>query len=436
MKKGLCCTLALMGMSLSSSGWAAGAFDPDGDFMFGDWGGARTDLADQGVNFRFEYISEMAYSVDGGFRDKHTGRYADQWTAGANFDLDRLFGVPNARFQLTLTDRNGESLTNDVINNPNSVGGSSSQEVYGRGSVTRITQLWYGQSYMDDTFEIKAGRVPVGDDFAVIDSNFQNLYLGSGEPGNQNGGIWYNWPISQWALVGKWNITSDQYAQIGFFNLNESNLDRDHGLDLKHSGTSGTLIPVEYGFEPEHGFNDLPGHYRLGYYYSSADADDYSSRDKNSDAEKGHRYGLYYVIDQQVTSHDNDRDRGLGVFSMGTWNDGDTATFDRYLSAGVTYTGPFDGREQDEVGLGLAYAHVNDDYNDWSRSGNASLVGGSSSLNYVPHQGEEYNAEVYYSLQTTNWLAFRPNLQFVRHPGADSDVDNAWIAGLSVLATF
>ncbi len=64
------------------------------------------------------------------------------------------------------------------------------------------------------------------------------------------------------------------------------------------------------------------------------------------------------------------------------------------------------------------------------------MLGGSSATGYVPRQGEEYNAELYYSLQATPWLGFRPNLQYVRHPGSANDVDSAWVAGLSVLATF
>lgn len=48
----------------------------------------------------------------------------------------------------------------------------------------------------------------------------------------------------------------------------------------------------------------------------------------------------------------------------------------------------------------------------------------------------EYNAELNYGLHVTDWLTVRPNLQFVRHPGGVKAVDNAWVAGLKVQATF
>ncbi|MFP3498361.1 carbohydrate porin, partial [Pseudomonas sp. SIMBA_059] len=36
----------------------------------------------------------------------------------------------------------------------------------------------------------------------------------------------------------------------------------------------------------------------------------------------------------------------------------------------------------------------------------------------------------------TDWLTVRPNLQFVRHPGGVREVDDAWVGGVKVQATF
>ena len=58
-------------------------------FLLGDWGGLRTRLHERGVDFQLNYFSEPAYNVSGG--DKRLLRYADQFTADASFDLDRLF---------------------------------------------------------------------------------------------------------------------------------------------------------------------------------------------------------------------------------------------------------------------------------------------------------------------------------------------------------
>jgi len=67
------------------------------------WNGARTNLVNQGIDFQFKYTNEIAYNATGGIRSEAT--YADQYTAGVTLDLDRPFGVHDAQFQATVTER-------------------------------------------------------------------------------------------------------------------------------------------------------------------------------------------------------------------------------------------------------------------------------------------------------------------------------------------
>ncbi|GHB21565.1 carbohydrate porin [Salinicola rhizosphaerae] len=407
---------------------AYSAFAPDSPYMFGDWGGNRTALEDAGVSFDFDYVGEMGSILDGGYRDSHVTKYSDQFAVGANFDLERLLSIPDAEFQITVTNRNGHSV-NDRLSDPNAtVGGSSVQEVQGRGPVTRLTQFWYRQRFFDDALVVKLGRIPFGDDFATIDSNFQNLAFGGAQPGNWGNNI-YNWPIAQWAAVVRANMTPQWYAQIGAFNLNDSNLDNDNGFDLRTSGTQGTLFPVELGYTPT--LNGMAGAYKLGFYTQNVENRAYGEGPDTRTSDTN--TGLYYVVRQQVTTRGGSADRGLTLFSMGDTNNGDTAGIDRYLSIGATYQGPFDARPQDDAGIGLAYLHVNDDVNDSVDYANATPAG---SLSPLPRQGHEYDAEVYYSVNLTNYLTLRPNLQYVVNPSAVDSVDNAWVLGTTVKASF
>lgn len=407
---------------------AYSAFAADSPHLFGDWGGQRTALEAAGVSFDFDYVGEAATILDGGYRDSHVTKYADQFALGANLDLERLLGIPDAEFQVTLTDRNGHSV-NDRLSDPGAtVGGSSVQEVQGRGPVTRLTQFWYRQRFFDDALSIKLGRIPFGDDFATIDSHFQNLAFGGAQPGNWGNDI-YNWPISQWAAVVRANLAADWYLQAGVFNLNDSNLDNDHGLDLHHSGTQGTMYPIELGYTPTIG--GMAGTYKLGFY--THDVDNRAYGDGPATRTSDTNTGLYYVIQQRVTTHGGDAKRGLTLFSMGNTNHGDTAGIDRYVSIGATYQGPFNARPQDDAGIGLAYLHVNDDVNDYIDYYNATPAG---SLTPLPRQGHEYDAELYYSVNLTPYLTLRPNLQYVANPSAVDSVDNAWVLGTTVQVSF
>ena len=69
-------------------------------------------------------------------------RYTQQVDFGAGFDLNRLVGIHNATIQLTLTDRDGRSLTADAIGNQFAV-----QELYGAGQNFRLAELNYSRSY-------------------------------------------------------------------------------------------------------------------------------------------------------------------------------------------------------------------------------------------------------------------------------------------------
>src|ERR1700722_14799210 len=91
---------AALGM-LWCVGSRAGAPQPFSDDLTLDWDGFRTALRDKGLDFRVGYVSETATNVRGG--DRELWRYADQWTFATTLDLQTLFGVKHAQFQITIT---------------------------------------------------------------------------------------------------------------------------------------------------------------------------------------------------------------------------------------------------------------------------------------------------------------------------------------------
>jgi len=81
----------LLGASLLSVAASAQAYDlQTSPYLFGDWGGLRTRLAERGVTLNLGYTGEAAHNFSGG-QDKLT-RYTDQWVFGATMDLDKLLG--------------------------------------------------------------------------------------------------------------------------------------------------------------------------------------------------------------------------------------------------------------------------------------------------------------------------------------------------------
>ena len=437
-----CQLSAAAALVLSANAMAADAFSADSKWMTGDWGGERTKLIEQGIDIKADYVGEMGYNAHGGYNDDKTGRYSDQFGLGVALDLQKLWGWDNTQAKIQLTNRNGQNISNDRIGDPRASTLSSSQEVYGRGHMVRLTQFWIQHQMFDNKLDVKLGYFGEGEDFNTFPCDFQNLSFCGSQVGNYVN-TWYNWPVAQAAIRVKYNITPELYAQIGAYNQNPSQLEHGNGFKLSGSGTKGTVIPVELVWSPK--VNNLPGEYRVGFYKSAADAPDVREDVNGNDAvlsgadfrTRSSKKGYWFVAQQQLTTHNGDASRGLNIAANATFHDKETNLVDNYQSLMLVYKGPFDARPKDDVGIGVARLHVNDDVKKNSQLLNAANgVSDYDNPLYTPIRETEYNVELNYGFHVTNWLTVRPNLQYVVQPGGVDKVDNALVAGLKIQSTF
>lgn len=438
----ICQLSAAAALVLSANAMAADAFSADSKWMTGDWGGERTKLIEQGIDIKADYVGEMGYNAHGGYNDDKTGRYSDQFGLGVALDLQKLWGWDNTQAKIQLTNRNGQNISNDRIGDPRAGTLSSSQEVYGRGHMVRLTQFWIQHQMFDNKLDVKLGYFGEGEDFNTFPCDFQNLSFCGSQVGNYVN-TWYNWPVAQAAIRVKYNITPELYAQIGAYNQNPSQLEHGNGFKLSGSGTKGTVIPVELVWSPK--VNNLPGEYRVGFYKSAADAPDVREDVNGNDAvlsgadfrTRSSKKGYWFVAQQQLTTHNGDASRGLNIAANATFHDKETNLVDNYQSLMLVYKGPFDARPKDDVGIGVARLHVNNDVKKNSELLNdARGVSDYDNPLYTPIRETEYNVELNYGFHVTNWLTVRPNLQYVVQPGGVDKVDNALVAGLKIQSTF
>ena len=438
----ICQLSAAAALVLSANAMAADAFSADSKWMTGDWGGERTKLIEQGIDIKADYVGEMGYNAHGGYNDDKTGRYSDQFGLGVALDLQKLWGWDNTQAKIQLTNRNGQNISNDRIGDPRAGTLSSSQEVYGRGHMVRLTQFWIQHQMFDNKLDVKLGYFGEGEDFNTFPCDFQNLSFCGSQVGNYVK-TWYNWPVAQAAIRVKYNITPELYAQIGAYNQNPSQLEHGNGFKLSGSGTKGTVIPVELVWSPK--VNNLPGEYRVGFYKSAADAPDVREDVNGNDAvlsgadfrTRSSKKGYWFVAQQQLTTHNGDASRGLNIAANATFHDKETNLVDNYQSLMLVYKGPFDARPKDDVGIGVARLHVNNDVKKNSELLNdARGVSDYDNPLYTPIRETEYNVELNYGFHVTNWLTVRPNLQYVVQPGGVDKVDNALVAGLKIQSTF
>jgi porin len=403
-------------------------------YLLGDWGGQRKVLADQGVVFTFGYVSEIAHNTSGG--TERLTRYTDQWAFGVALDLEKRWGWRGGLFQFTMTDRNGRNLGADANIGNNML----IQEVYGRGQTWHLTQLWLNQKLLEDRLELKLGRMTVGEDFASFSCDFQNLSFCGAQPGNLVGDYWVNWPTSQWAARIKYHTSNNTYLQLGAYQVNpkyvEDSYARHNGWKPNNpSGTTGALIPLEAGWQPA--WRGLPGSYKLGAWYNTSDSEDlYLDVNRNprgvtglAPLQRSGRFGGYFGLQQQVTGSAGGR--GATVFLNFTQADRNTARLDRQLALGVQYLGPFEGRPLDSAGLAVGATHDNGRFADFARQNNLR-----SGQDTSAGSGYELVGELYYAWNPVPSVSLRPNLQYIRHPGATSRNSNAFVIGLKSIIAF
>jgi porin len=397
--------------------------------MIGELGGLRTSLRDDGIDLTASYGSETAANVSGG--ERHRVRETGQFTFGATLDAEKLLGIKGGTFQATVTYRRGKDL--------GAAAGlgvlQQVQEVYGRGQTWRLTQFWYQQTFADGHADVKLGRLTQGEDFAAFSCDFMNLSFCGAPPGNLAGDYWYNWPVSQWGVRGR--IKNDRwYAMAGAYEVNPRNLNNKFILGFFH-GAKGVLVPAEVGFTPRVGAARLPGSYKIGGWYNSANADDlYLDVNRQplavtglSPLSRDGRYGFYAQFQQQLTGTAEDGPKGaqtthgLVAFLNITQTDRLTTATDSQIAAGLSFTGPLHARPKDDIGLAAARTNVN---------GRATRDLPAS----AERPDAEYAAELYYSLHATDWLVLRPNVQYIVDPGGYDEARDVVVLGLKGAVTF
>ena len=427
-------TLLAIGIAVIPCLAQADEQSPFSDNLTGDWGGLRTQAHDAGIDFTFAYVSETATNAQGG--EKQGTRYTDQWTMGTTLDLQKLLDLDHAQFQLTITDRNGRNLSTDVgLDSLQQV-----QEVFGRGQTWRITQFWYDQSYFNDLLDWKIGRLTEGEDFAAFSCSFMNLTFCGAPPGNIVGSYWYNWPVSQWATRVKANFPDFGYAQVGVFQVNPTYLTPAGSFNLGNPpGTTGALIPVEIAWLPTFGGSEqLNGSYKIGAWYNTSATNDAVLNTQGQilaiaggePLQRNGAYGWYLNLEQKLMNvSPTDLNRGVTAFLNMTFADHRTATQDSQIALGVFYTGPFDIRPTDQIGLAFGRTHVNNRVTESEEIQNAMALGP------VAVQHSEYAAELYYSLHAAGGFYLQPNLQYVYQPGGISQTPDI-ILGLKIAVDF
>lgn len=384
----------------TQGGWLAG------DYLTGDWGGKRTELADKGYTF-FAYLNGIvAGNVSGGI-DSGTALATDLY-AGMTIDLQKAMGWTGWTFSLSGIDRAGSSIDDNV------------------GSIYSVMQLVGGQTYFlynvslektwdDGKYALKFGRITATDDFAG--SPFYGYYLNNSIDGQIRAvlfdGVMTSYPFAVWGARFQYTHNDSFRAKLGIYQLTQNMWDPDyHGTDFAIRSSDGVSVmgQLEWTWKTRTG----PGHFNLG-----MNAVSYPMPDFNSNSTTNPFFRYYAQADQQVTAATEGSDRGLYLFGTLAYTDQQQPALVPFqASLGAQYVGPFASRGTDRLIFGTTYGQLGDDY----AAQQQALGKGDPDYEWIFELG--------YRLQLTKFAYIQPDIQYVVQPGGTGDIPDATVLGM------
>jgi porin len=402
-------------------------------YLFGDWLGSRSALADEGIRPTALFITDPFGNVTGGRRRGFT-EY-DLLALDLLFDTEKLFDLPGGEFHIGFANNSGTSLSQKYVGNNFPV-----QLADVADANPRLTYLSYTQSLFDDRLSVRFGRLTInsvyGEEFAgsqyfkaftsvAFDLVPLGIFLNA--PGA------FGYPLTTWGARVKFEPVEWFYAMFGCYNGDPGVKEGDgHGVDLTLRGPAFVIGEVGYRRNYGNDATGLPGNVKLGAYFNGGNAEVFDSAPAGQPGETVRaRYGFYAVGDQALARWgDPAEKRHLGVFaSFVCAPDQRVNQVPYFFDAGLVAYGCLPSRPRDFAGFGVAYGSYS---GDLRRAEEVQALTDPT----VRVQTREMTLEWTYGCTVRPGLLVQPDVQYLINPGGSKAVPNALALGVNVVFNF
>jgi porin len=400
-------------------------------YLLGDWGGTRTELANEGVTFDFNNISDFLADVTGS--QTHHATLFTRFRFTTDIDFNKLAGF-DGEFFFSPIWQGGPNLSGQYLHV-----NTLTSSIAGTNAV-RIDQLWYQQGLFDHQLLIKLGQVAPVNEFGATDF-FDILF--NDELGYAPNAIFpTRIPFSPAGEPGVIvtgdlkSITPGLYIKGGVFTAYDDPYHPDrNGIDYGDQFNNGISAAFEVGYHEQN--PDYAGVYKLGStmgqpkggYINPATGEHYDS-DYNIyfTAEKTVYHPLTTVPadpkDMKSGREVLDTKRGLDLLFEFVGAPGDRNALQYEATFGARYTGLFDSRPEDKVGFGIIYSDNSNSSSDAYYNATERSLGG------------EYTFELDYQYNPTPWFSLQPDIQYIVDPGGDFQRQDILVLGLRTIVHF
>ncbi len=407
-------TLSLL-LAATGSAFADSATEskPYADRLTGDWGGARSQLSDLGIEFFAYYNTITSSNVSGGIREDTN--FAGDLFTGLQFDLDKILGFEDTIFTVTGIDRHGSDISP-------SIGSQYSAMQLVGGQNTFLYNVTFEKLFADGDIAVKVGRMTATDDF--VGSSLYSYSLSNAVNGQIRAvlfdGVMTSYPFAVWGGRVKAKLSEESTLQVGVFQLTNEMWDREkQGLDFSIDGDDGASLFVQYDWTPE--IAGKPARFYAGINQTfSFEMDEFNSTDTTDSFTR-----FYAHADYQFYRESADSDEGLTLFMTFAYTAQDEVAIVPIQSTiGAHYKGLLPNRPNDRTVFFMTYGGFSDEYSD-------ELVANSgSAVDY------EMVFELGHRIQLTEYAYIQPDIQYIKNPGGTGNIDDAIVVGAQIGFSF
>ncbi len=386
-------------------------------YLFGDWDGARTRLAEEkGVNFDFFYMSDLLTNPRGGVE------HASGWNrirGTMDIDFGKLAKLKGLSFHVTGLWQTGVNMGGNYLGSLSNPSGLVSAHT------TRLDSFWLQQELFAGKLTMRAGQF-AGMDFYGIQNYGGNYVM---EPLDYAFGNLFTTyesfdPASGPAAEIKIAPIRQFYYKTAVMSANHNPYGSDttgFGFTAKNKGAwyneVGFLVDQPGGKNAKDKY--YPGLYKIGAVYNP----DYFVNPYTG-LKSARNHLVYFMGNQAIFRPEAGSNRGLDVHFGVDFAPSDVNQIDRQVTGGFIYNGLIPKRAKDAVAFGFVYTKVSDNFN------NAFLSVG------LPALGSEKAFEFNYLTQVTPWLYWQPVVQIYKDLGANPKNQTGVVVGLRTKVTF
>jgi len=414
------------------------------DTLSGNWGGARTVLKNKGIDIEINSIDEVFGVLSGGLNQRPS--YEGQLEFTINADLAKLIGWNGATTHVTVLQIRDSGR--NVIQTSGSISDPSNIDAL---STVRLYAAWYQQA-IGDHLTVRLGQILADGEFmtapsaaGLINGTFGwNDLLGANM---LNGGPAY--PLATPGALVEAKITDFVTLKSAVFSGNPADsgcakLPQEcdlYGTTFSFNGGALLMSELQYAVNDGKDAVGLPGTYKLGGWFATADFNDLRFGTTAAGApvalggdpsatplKHSGDGGIYAVADQMVW---RGHMQSLNLFLRGGFAPSDRNLVSFYVDGGAALKAPFANRPDDVVSFAVAYAKISPDAAAADRDALAVV------------RDSETVFEFDYSAQIAPWWTVQPDIQYIIHPnGGQNPSDptqrtgNAFVTGLRSTVKF